>query len=385
MDEFREVIRKSWGERLGGAFVGVVIGLLMFVLSFPVLWWNEGRSVDRARTLAEGLELVIPVAADPVDPAHDKGLIHISDRAVGDGPLDDPAFGLSVDALKVKRVVEMYQWIEEKEERTVKEAGGSERTETTYRYHREWSDRAVDSARFRIAEGHRNPAALPFAPLALVAPRISIGAFALTRDFVSQIDDYRELPVSDAVYAGAPENVRGRFQLSAGRFHQGDPAAPQIGDVRVGFLAIHPQEIGVVGRQSGNRIEPYRTRTGEIALLRMGGGSADSLFADARDENTLITWGIRLGGFAAMWIGLALLFGPIKILADVLPVLGTIVGAGFAMVAGLAAVALSAVTIGLAWLAYRPLIGIGLLAVAAAAMLASAYLARRKRQLAGPA
>ena len=41
LDEFREVTRRSWGERLGGAFVGVVIGLLMFILSFPVLWWNE--------------------------------------------------------------------------------------------------------------------------------------------------------------------------------------------------------------------------------------------------------------------------------------------------------------------------------------------------------
>ena len=197
---------------------------------------------------------MVPVTADRVDPAYDKGLIHISDRAVGDAPLNDAAFGLSVDALKMKRMVEMYQWIEENEERTVKETGGSERTETTYRYHKDWAEGAVDSARFRIAEGHRNPAALPFAPLALVAQRISIGSFALTRDFVSQINDYKDLPVSDAVYAGASDGIRSQFKLSAGRFHQGDPAAPLIGDVRVWFLAVHPQEIGVVGRQSGSRI-----------------------------------------------------------------------------------------------------------------------------------
>jgi high-affinity Fe2+/Pb2+ permease len=53
------------------------------------------------------------------------------------------------------------------------------------------------------------------------------------------------------------------------------------------------------------------------------------------------------------------------------------------MVAGLAAVAFSAVTIGLAWLAYRPLIGISLLAVAAI-IVVGGYLLRRKRQVAAP-
>ena len=108
MDEFRETTRRSWLDRLGGAFVGVVVGLLLFVIAFPLLWWNEGRAVDRSRTLEEGLGLVVPVAAERIDPAHEKGLIHIAGLATADAPLGDPLFGVSAAALKLERVVAMY-------------------------------------------------------------------------------------------------------------------------------------------------------------------------------------------------------------------------------------------------------------------------------------
>jgi hypothetical protein len=380
MDEFRETTRRSWLDRLGGAFVGVVVGLLLFVIAFPLLWWNEGRAVDRSRTLEEGLGLVVPVAAERIDPAHEKGLIHIAGLATADAPLGDPLFGVSAEALKLERVVEMYQWVEEVEERTVKEVGGSERTEKTYRYKKEWRSGAVNSGGFRIPEGHANPGAMPVNNFDQVARRIAIGAFTLTRDFVGQIDAYQDLPVTPAMHAAAAADIRAAYRLAAGEFRSGDAAQPKVGDTRIRFRAIEPQEISVVGLQSGGRIEPYRTRTGEIALLRMGGASAQAMFADAEDENLIITWALRLGGFAAMWIGLALLFGPIRMLADVLPILGTIVGSGIAAVTGLAAFALSFVTVAVAWIAYRPLFALALLAVAGIVGFGAAYVVRARRR-----
>lgn len=382
MDSFTETTRQSWGGRLAGALVGVVIGLVLVVASMPLLWWNEGRSVDRAKALAEGLERVVAVAAGTVDTAHEGGLVHITARAVAGSPLADGVFGLSADALKLRRVVEMYQWIEEKEERTVKETGGSERTETTYRYRRDWAEGVVDSGRFRIPEGHVNPAAPPYRSAGFVAERITVGAFVLSAPFVSEIDRFQELPVTEAIVAAAPQDIRQRFRPVGGTLHSGDPAAPQVGDLRVGFRAVGLQDISVVGRQSGDLIEPYPTRTGEIALLQMGRAGADAMFADARDENALLTWGLRLAGFVLMWLGLALILGPFKILADVLPILGSLVGAGVAAVTGLVAFGVSFVTIGVAWLAYRPLVGGGLLLVAAIAAAGVIYLVRTRRKAA---
>lgn len=380
MSEFRETTTKSWGDRLGGALTGVVVGLVVFVISFPLLWWNEGRSVDRAKTLEEGLGLVVPVAADTLDPANEKGLVHISDVAKGDAPLTDALFGVSTDALKLKRIVEMYQWIETAEKKTVKDVGGTERTETTYRYHMGWHGGVVNSGQFRIVEGHENPGSLPVDDSALIANKITMGAFALTRDFLTQIVGDQTLTVSQAMYDRATRDIRDAFALAAGKFHIGNPAAPRVGDIRVSFQQVPSQEIGVVGRQSGGRIETYQAKNGEIALLRMGGGSAQAMFSDAEDDNLILTWVLRGLGFIAMWGGLAMLFGPIKVVADFLPFLGSLVGAGIGMVTGLVAFALSFITIGSAWIVYRPLVGLSLLAIAAIVAAGGTYLMRYRKK-----
>ena len=52
-------------------------------------------------------------------------------------------------------------------------------------------------------------------------------------------------------------------------------------------------------------------------------------------------------------------------MADVIPILGNIVGAGTGIIAFLLAACLSLVTIAIAWVFYRPVLGISLLIVAA--------------------
>lgn len=43
-----ETTTESWGSRLGNSIKGVIVGLGLFVLGFPVLFWNEGNSVKTA-------------------------------------------------------------------------------------------------------------------------------------------------------------------------------------------------------------------------------------------------------------------------------------------------------------------------------------------------
>ena len=68
------------------------------------------------------------------------------------------------------------------------------------------------------------------------------------------------------------------------------------------------------------------------------------MFAAAQSENTFIAWLLRLVGFIVMFIGTALVFKPLKVLADVLPLAGRIVGAGTGFIAFLLS-AVSATTI----------------------------------------
>jgi hypothetical protein len=68
-----------------------------------------------------------------------------------------------------------------------------------------------------------------------------------------------------------------------------------------------------------------------------------------------------------MLVGLGMILKPLSVVADVVPILGNIVGAGIGFVAFLISAVLSLTTIAIAWIVYRPLLG-GLLLVAAVAL-----------------
>ena len=85
-----------------------------------------------------------------------------------------------------------------------------------------------------------------------------------------------------------------------------------------------------------------------------------------QQKNTTLTWILRGVGFLVMWIGLAVALNPLKVLADVVGFIGDLAGIGIILVTGVLAFALSLTTIAIAWVTYRPVLGIGLLVIAAA-------------------
>ena len=65
-----------------------------------------------------------------------------------------------------------------------------------------------------------------------------------------------------------------------------------------------------------------------------------------------------------MLTGLKMVFGPLGVLADVLPFLGSLVRMGTGLLSFLIALPCSLVTIAIAWIVYRPVLGIILLVIA---------------------
>ena len=65
-DSFTEVTNESWFGRIGGAIKGVLVGLVLVAVAFGLLFWNEGRSVKRYKTLQEGSGAVVSVKSDKV-------------------------------------------------------------------------------------------------------------------------------------------------------------------------------------------------------------------------------------------------------------------------------------------------------------------------------
>lgn len=362
-DSFTEVTNESWFGRIGGAIKGVLVGLVLIVIALGLLFWNEGRSVKRYKTLKEGSGAVVSVKSDKVDSANEGKLIHMTGKADTDATLSDSVFGVSANALKLERVVEMYQWKETSKSESKKKVGGGKKTVTTYTYSKAWSKRAISSGSFKKPDGHQNPGSMPYESLEQVADNVTFGAFKLPLSLVSKINNFESLPVGPDM--PLPEPLKDTVKPNDGGFYIGEsPASPQVGDVRVKFKVVKPGEVSIVSKQVGNTFEPYQTKAGgAIALLEIGVFSADTMFKSAQKSNRVLTWILRLVGFVLMFIGFNMIFKPLSVIADVVPFIGSIVGVGTGIIAFLISLALSLLTIAIAWIYYRPVLGVSLLVI----------------------
>src|SRR4051794_7217939 len=113
-DFFRETTNQGWISRIGSSINGDVVAGALVLICVGVLFWTEGRGGNEAKRIEEGQPACVSVEASKVDPANEKKEIHISaDAATTEKPTDE-AFGVSAPAIRLKRLVEMYQWKEKK-------------------------------------------------------------------------------------------------------------------------------------------------------------------------------------------------------------------------------------------------------------------------------
>ena len=358
MDQYTEVTTESWGSRLMGSIKGVLLGIIMIIVAIGLLWWNEGRAVRTAKGLKEGAAALVPVSADEVNPKNEGKLVYLTGKANTDEVLEDTEFGVSVNALRLKREVEMFQWVEKTEERKEKKLGGSEETITTYNYVKEWTDYPVNSNEFKIQEEHVNPPGFPIESYEKTAQNVNIEAYQLNENLVSSISGFKVY--ND--FSKLPENAEKQGDIVF--VGKGEYSSPQIGDVRISFSYVPVKDVSLIAKQSGNSFSPYRTSTGSsIALIESGIVSADDMFASAHAENNMWTWILRIVGFLLMTGGFAAILKPLSVVADVVPFIGNMLEMGAGIISGVISFALSFIIIAAAWIFYRPVLGVSLLLI----------------------
>ena len=152
VDQITKVTKRGWGSRLGGSIKGIFVGIILFLASFAVLYWNEGR-VD----VSEIAKTATPIEAETPASAELEGtLVSVSGTVSSQETLGDGMYLLPGDYIAVQRSVEVYSWTEKSESTTEKNLGGSETTETTYTYVKEWVGDAPSSGSFQEPTGHEN-------------------------------------------------------------------------------------------------------------------------------------------------------------------------------------------------------------------------------------
>uniref|UniRef100_A0A8C5SWE4 Transmembrane protein 43 n=1 Tax=Laticauda laticaudata TaxID=8630 RepID=A0A8C5SWE4_LATLA len=347
-------------ERLSETSGGMLVGLATFALSFYILFTNEGRALKTASSLTEGLSLVVPLDnIQIVSHENDKKLVHLSGILRTSKPLYDPSYGLSIRAVKLKRQVEMYQWVEYEDSKEYEE-NGEVKKETRYSYNTEWKSEVVNSRNFDREIGHKNPSAMAVESFTAVASDVQVGTFFLSRGLIEKINNFKQMSLSKLEDPHADVIRSGDYF-----FHSENPRRPEVGDLRVSFFyaglseafsrTVLPDTVTIVARQQEDHLVPYQTKSGDVLnILYPGELTAEEVFLKEHESNSMKTWGLRAAGWLSMFLGISLMTRIIYTLVDWFPVVRDLVNIGLKAFAFCLATSLSLLTISVGWLFYRP-------------------------------
>jgi len=364
-DTFTTTTSQNYFQRLGNSFVGVLVGAAMIVGACFLLFWNDGRAVEAERALNAGARAVVSLEQPNPSTNNEGALIHVTGAAKATAPLSDPDTGITMpNVLMLNRSVEMFQWVEKSRTETREKLGGTQETTTVYTYEKQWSSSPVDSTQFAQPSGHENPS-MPFRGTQVYAQDVTLGSFKLSEPILSKID---------ARVPAIPEATPKGWDAVGNQFFKGKGTldGPQIGDLKMSYqVAPSPTTISIVGRQSGVQIEQWSNKGSNYRLLMVADGvvPADAMFKQQEENEQILTWILRAVGTLLNVIGFMLIMGPLKAIGNVIPFVASFIGAGTGIIAFALGLPLSLLIIALAWLAFRPLIGGALIAIAIATMI----------------
>jgi len=360
-DQYTEVTRNSWGSRTKNSFGGILFGIILFLGSFFLVWWNEGNAVHTENDLKKGNKDIVHVKSDNPLPENENKLVHLSGKVETTDTLIDQEFGMTANAIALSRKVLIYQWVESKTERTEKELGGSEKVITNYNYTKQWVSEPINSSGFKIEEGHLNKCDFPYRDKTSISQNAKVGSFDLTEPLLYQIDQFEDYLIDSTLFKES-------FTISSNTIYLGSEKIydePAIGDMKISYqVAYAPEMVSIIAQQVNGSLSPYVGENGtEIVKLAYGTVSADNMIKLALKENSSQTWILRGLGLLLCIIGLSLILRPISVVMDVLPILGSIANFGIGLLSVVLGLILILATISIAWLFYRPILSITLFAV----------------------
>ena len=385
--------KTSYGQRVGNSFRGIGSGFLLLILGTVLLWWNEGRAVKTAKMLNRAEKVAVEMPdIKTVDPQFDGQLVHATGMAATNDVLIDNLFGIKENAVKLDRKVEYYQVQETSTSTTKDKIGGGQETVTTYDYKEGWSSSRINSSEFKDASYRGVNFVLCNAESEhWTAENVTFGAYRLPKELISSIsgDKPVELNLSEDILkrlnqvavAAKRDTSKAILQAVTGDLKYihinnnvlyigADSMNPQIGDMKITFTKVLPGEVSVLAKVAGDTFTKHTDKNGKsLETLSMGVKSMDEMFSSERASNKIWTWLLRILGFFLIAGGLKGIFEILVTILKVIPFIANIVNLAMNVVLNVVAFAWSFIVIALAWVYYRPVLGILLLAIGVGALI----------------
>lgn len=206
----------------GSYFSSVLFGLFLVCASSFAIFAIE-QAATKFSLLMKRCQMACRMITDitRIDPDYEdrpvcvrgKTKLHGAAKANKDA---DTGFSVSIgdqkNALRLKRVAEMYQWVEERKERK----SGKHR-ETYYEYHLKWAEKDQDSSQFHATHGagdsygrgdisyhdstsstYSNPKRNPPFESQIVDAEVTVGAYILSKRQVKMMEKFEQCPITNS-------------------------------------------------------------------------------------------------------------------------------------------------------------------------------------------
>lgn len=392
---FTETRTIGYGSRLSNSCMAIPMGIILFLVATALLWWNEGRAVRRAQDIKQVAKTAQSIGdISNANTSLDGQLIHTTGTASTEDILSDDLFGIKTNALAIVRSAEYYQWMQHEKHETKNKLGGSQEEIITYTYERGWTADPVNSSRFKDPDYQDvNNVIWEIEDMRVIASNVSFGAYTLPELFISDIvskqsDNVSPLTISadnpalkqlnENVMKALGENVRPEaaqvkdslayVHVFGNQVYIGfNPSKPSIGDIRLTFEQLEPScNISLIAVPSNGTFTTFKAKNDDNEYeLRTGTWTLDQMIKQANDDNTTMTWFLRILGVILVIAALKMIFSILVTLLQLVPFLASIMNLGVGLVCGVLGFVWSLIIIAIAWIFYRPILGISLLVIAA--------------------
>lgn len=362
--------KQGFFSKIGSSFASIPLGIVIVIFGCMVLWNNEKKNVINIKDVKELRGQVVDVSSSEVDSKNEGKLVATTGKLdYNNSTITDTDFNISFKTPVINREVEIYQWIETSETKD---------DETTYTYKKEWKSEIVDSDDFNTKNGHVNPTESEikyFGERFTTDEDLKVGAFTLDDGFKAILSSDKSVNIPEG--ATIPEG----YTIYNDRYitNAEDMNSPEVGNIRIHYTINDSKDVSVLGKQVGSTITSYTSKNNKTYKeLYNGTKNSADMINTIESGNKMSKWIFRVLGAILVCLGMSMVLSPLTTLIGYIPFLGKIVNGAIGAVSSFVGIAISLIVIGIAWLVFRPIIGIILLVVSVGlVILAKKYVSKK--------
>ena len=178
--------------------------------------------------------------------------------------LYDSEFDININATRLYRKVEIYQWVEEREE--------TKDGKIKIHYKKEWSEKIIKSKKLKETK-LINPTNILYRSKSINHDSVTIGAFELSKKQIENIICNNRLKLGNNL------NVPESFIIYDNYFTNSvDPENPKVGDYRISYYYNDWEYATILAKQVNNTFKNYVTNKKEkINFIGEGKPSLDEI------------------------------------------------------------------------------------------------------------